>query len=54
MSDNETCDVCGENIPDEYDKWDEKAPVYGPETQDVHHLGCQDDVFEEVYEEVDI
>lgn len=52
MSDAETCRVCGGETPDEYDKHDEKAPVYGPEAGQVHHLGCEDALFEEVYAEV--
>lgn len=46
------CRVCGEPIPDEYGKFDPKAPVYGPEAGDVHHLGCEDDLFDEVYSSV--
>lgn len=43
----ETCFVCGEPIPDEYSKFDPKAPVY---TDDgVYHLDCEDEVFEEVF-----
>jgi hypothetical protein len=49
----ETCDVCGGDIPDDYDKFDDEAPVYGPEAGDVHHLGCQDELFENVCCEVD-
>lgn len=50
MTDN--CRVCGDPIPDEYGKHDPKAPVYGPEQGQVHHLGCEEDLFEEVYAEV--
>lgn len=49
----DTCDVCGDPIPEEYDKHDPEAPVYGPEAGDVHHLGCEDGVFDEVFAEVD-
>jgi hypothetical protein len=45
---SETCRVCGEPIPEEYDKWDSNAPVYGPERGEVRHLDCED-AFEEIY-----
>ena len=45
------CDVCDGTIPDEYTKWDPQAPVY---TDDgVYHLGCEDDVFAEVFSSVE-
>ena len=49
MSDTDTCRVCGDPIPDDYGKFDDAAPVYGPGAGDVHHLGCEDALFEEVY-----
>lgn len=49
MSDTDTCCVCGDPIPDDYDKFDDDAPVYGPERGQVHHLGCEDELFKEVY-----
>lgn len=48
----DTCDVCGDPIPEEYDKFDPAAPVYGPGADDVCHLNCEDARFEEVYCEV--
>lgn len=43
----ETCSVCDEAIPDDYGKFDPRAPVYADEF--VYHLGCEEDVFTEVY-----
>ena len=48
----DTCDECGHPIPDEYDKHDPKAPVYGPGRGEVRHHDCSDELFEEVYCEV--
>jgi len=45
----QTCDVCGGPIPEDYSKFDPKAPVYGPDVGDVHHLDCDNAVFDEVY-----
>lgn len=51
MTDNaEECEVCGDPIPNEYGKHDPKAPVYADDY--VYHLGCEDEVYEEVYAEV--
>ena len=46
----DTCVVCGDPIPDEYDKFDDEAPVYADNY--VYHLGCEDAIFEEVFAEV--
>jgi len=45
------CEVCGDPIPDEYDKWDSDAPVYADDY--VYHKGCEDGVIDEVYCEVE-
>lgn len=44
------CEVCDEPIPEDYGKHDPKAPVYADGY--VYHLGCEGDVFDEVYAEV--
>lgn len=44
------CAVCGEPIPEDYGKWDTTAPVYADDF--VYHMGCEAEVFEEVYAEV--
>ena len=38
------CIVCGREIPDEYGKWDDDAPVYADDY--VVHKGCEDEMFE--------
>lgn len=47
---SENCIVCGDPIPNEYDKYDDKAPVYADNY--VYHLGCESGVFDEVYAEI--
>lgn len=47
---SESCAACGGPIPDDYGKWDPKAPVYADEF--VVHLECEQDVFETIYAEV--
>jgi hypothetical protein len=51
--DGHVCHVCGEEIPDEYDKFDSKAPVWDELIGTVHHLDCEHAVFEEVRAEVE-
>jgi hypothetical protein len=46
----ETCKVCDETFPDEYDKFDPRAPVYADDY--VYHLECEGDIYDEVYAEV--
>lgn len=46
----EECVVCGEGFPEDYGKFDPKAPVYADDY--VYHLECEDEVFDEVYAEV--
>lgn len=48
---SEECFVCGGSIPEQYDKYDPKAPVYAP--CGVYHLGCEDEVIPIVYAEAD-
>jgi len=48
----DTCDICGDPIPEEYSKFDPEAPVYGPEKGDVCHLKCEDERYDEVYCEI--
>ena len=49
MPDESDCSVCGDPIPEEYGKHDPKAPVYDDDAGEVYHLGCESEVFEEVY-----
>lgn len=54
MSDPNTCRVCGEGFPDQYTKHNSRAPVYGPEPGQAHHKECEEELFEEVYCEVNV
>lgn len=49
----ETCAVCGEPLDHDADrgKHDEKAIVYADDY--AYHLGCEDEIFEDVHAEVD-
>jgi len=47
---DETCKVCGEAFPDEYGKFDPRAPVFADEF--VYHRECEVEVIEKVYAEV--
>ena len=49
----ENCGGCGEPLDHdaEREQYDEKAIVYADDY--AYHLGCEDQVFEEVYAEVD-
>jgi len=49
MSDS-TCIVCGDPLPDEYEKYDRDAPVYADDY--AFHRRCQDAIFADVYETV--
>lgn len=50
MSGEEICVVCEDPIPEEYGKYDPKAPVYADGY--VYHLGCEDGVFDEIHQEI--
>lgn len=50
--DKETCKVCDDPFPEEYEKFDDDAPVYADDF--VVHLGCVDDLFEDVTAEIAI
>jgi hypothetical protein len=41
---NQTCKVCNGEIPEQYSKWDDKAPVYADGY--VYHKGCENELFE--------
>lgn len=43
---DDICTVCGEPFPEDYRKYDPKAPVYADNY--AYHLGCESEVFESV------
>lgn len=45
-----TCKVCGEEFPDDYGKFDSRAPVFADEF--VYHRECEAEVIKQVYAEV--
>lgn len=48
MSENASCEVCGEELAPDVDrnKYDPESVVYADEY--AYHLGCEDELFDEV------